>query len=71
MDDDVRGGVDADTIAVDIAYEPRISNWRALHDRAGCRSANGLAMLAYQAALQMQWWWRVPIDAAALLEVIS
>jgi len=33
-----------------------------------CASANGLGMLAHQAALQLQWWWDVPIDAAQLVE---
>jgi shikimate dehydrogenase len=67
----VMQGVGSHTLAVDITYEPRISPWRALHDQSGCRTANGLGMLAYQAALQMQWWWGVDIDGAALLEVIS
>ncbi len=67
----VMQGVGAHTIAVDITYEPRMSAWRALHERSGCPSANGLGMLAYQAALQMQWWWDVPIDGAKLLAVIS
>jgi shikimate dehydrogenase len=67
----VMQGVGAHTIAVDITYEPRMSPWRALHERAGCPSANGLGMLAHQAALQMQWWWDRPIDAARLLEAIS
>lgn len=67
----VMQGVGSHTVAVDIAYEPRISPWRALHDSVGCRTGNGLAMLAYQAALQMQWWWNVPLDAAKLLEVIA
>jgi shikimate dehydrogenase len=67
----VMQGVGAETIAVDITYEPRTSAWRDLHERSGCTSANGLGMLAYQAALQMQWWWGTPIDAAKLLEVIS
>ena len=71
VDAAVTPGVSADTIAVDISYEPRVSTWRALHERAGCRSANGLGMLAYQAALQMQWWWAVPMDGAKLLEVIQ
>jgi shikimate 5-dehydrogenase len=30
-----------------------------------------LGMLAYQAALQMKWWWDVEIDGARLLEVIT
>ncbi|MEO9181227.1 MAG: hypothetical protein ABI298_06220, partial [Acidimicrobiales bacterium] len=64
-------GVGSHTVAVDITYEPRTSPWRALHDAAGCRTGNGLAMLAYQAALQMQWWWNVPLDAAKLLEIIA
>jgi shikimate dehydrogenase len=64
-------GVGPGTVAVDITYEPRVSAWRALYEQAGCRTQNGLAMLAYQAALQMQWWWDVAIDGAALLEVVS
>ena len=67
----VMQGVGAHTVAVDITYEPRLSAWRALHERSGCPSANGLGMLAHQAALQMQWWWDRPIDAAQLLKVIS
>ncbi len=67
----VTQGVGAHTVAIDITYEPRVSAWRALHERAGCPSANGLGMLAYQAALQMQWWWDRPIDAAQLLKVIA
>jgi len=67
----VMQGVGSHTLAVDITYEPRISQWRALHDQSGCRTVNGLGMLAYQAALQMQWWWGVDLDGAALLGVIS
>ncbi len=67
----VMQGVTSDTIAVDITYEPRMSGWRALHDAEGCRTQNGLAMLAYQAALQMQWWFETPIDGAHLLKVVS
>lgn len=67
----VMQSVGAHTIAVDVTYEPRVTAWRALHERAGCRTANGLGMLAYQAALQMHWWWNVEIDGARLLEVIS
>ena len=66
----VHQGVGEHTVAVDITYEPRMSNWRALYESRGCRSANGFGMLAYQAARQMQWWWDVPIDGAKLLEVL-
>jgi len=45
-----------------------MSAWRALHERSGCASANGLGMLAHQAALQLQWWWDVPIDRRATVE---
>ena len=48
-----------------------MSSWRALHERSGCATANGLGMLAYQAALQLQWWWDVPIDAGQLLKVMA
>jgi shikimate dehydrogenase len=64
-------GVSAETIAVDITYDPRETPWRSLYDEAGCRTTNGLGMLAYQAALQMKWWWDVDIDGARLLEVIT
>lgn len=64
-------GVDADTIAVDITYEPRMSPWRQSYEDLGCRSANGLGMLAYQAALQVRWWWGRDVDGAKLLEVIE
>ena len=67
----VMQGVGAHTIAIDITYEPRRTAWRALHERAGCPSANGLGMLAHQAALQMQWWWERPVDATKLLEAIT
>jgi shikimate dehydrogenase len=69
--DELVPGVTKDTIAVDVAYEPRLTPWRSLYDEAGCRTTNGLGMLAYQAALQMKWWWDVEIDGARLLEVIS
>jgi shikimate 5-dehydrogenase len=64
-------GVGPDTVAVDITYLPAMSTWLTLHERVGCRTQNGLAMLAYQAALQMQWWWDVEMDGASLLRAIS
>lgn len=64
-------GVHQETVAVDITYDPRESAWRTLYDEVGCRTMNGLAMLAYQAALQMQWWWGVAVNGADLLEVIT
>jgi shikimate dehydrogenase len=64
-------GVRPETIAVDITYEPRTTEWRDRYATAGCRSMNGLAMLAYQAALQMRWWWDVDIEGAELLKVIE
>lgn len=69
--DQVLPGVTDETIAVDVTYEPRQSAWLAAHDERGCASANGLAMLAYQAARQMSWWWGVPISGEALREVIE
>ena len=70
-DDQVLPGVTAETAAVDITYEPRRSTWLMAHEERGCRSANGLGMLAFQAARQMSWWWGVPMDGEALLEVIA
>jgi shikimate dehydrogenase len=64
-------GIDTDTIAVDIIYAPVLSHWRASYAAAGCRTQNGLAMLAYQAALQMNWWFDAQLDGADLLKVIS
>jgi len=63
-------GVHHESVAVDISYEPERTTWRTLYDDAGCRTMNGLAMLAFQAAIQMQWWWGVPLDGAKLLEVL-
>jgi shikimate dehydrogenase len=70
-DDQVLPGVTGETVAVDITYEPRRSPWLVAHEQRGCRSANGLGMLAFQAARQMSWWWGVPMDGEALLEVIA
>src|SRR5271168_1270696 len=64
-------GVHHDTIAVDITYDPRQSEWRQRYSDAGCRTMNGLAMLAFQAALQMQWWWGAEIEGGDLLEALS
>jgi shikimate dehydrogenase len=63
-------GVHPETIAVDITYEPRESEWRMRYEEAGCRTMNGLGMLAFQAAIQMEWWWGVTLDGAQLLEVL-
>jgi shikimate dehydrogenase len=63
-------GVHPDTIAVDITYDPRESEWRQRYDEAGCRTMNGLGMLAFQAAIQMEWWWGVTLEGAQLLEVL-
>ncbi|HSN02115.1 MAG TPA: shikimate dehydrogenase [Acidimicrobiales bacterium] len=70
-DDQVLPGVTNETVAVDITYEPRRSPWLMAYEERGCRSANGLGMLAYQAARQMSWWWGVPMDGEALMEVIA
>jgi shikimate dehydrogenase len=64
-------GVTSSTIAIDIAYDPTMTPWRSLYEDAGCRTRNGLGMLAYQAALQMTWWWDVTIDGAELLKVLQ
>jgi shikimate dehydrogenase len=64
-------GVHHDTVAVDITYDPRQSEWRQRYSDAGCRTMNGLAMLAFQAALQMRWWWGVDIEGGDLLEALS
>jgi shikimate dehydrogenase len=72
----VRGAAEAGVahgapIGVDIAYEPRMTPWRAALEARGCRTVNGLGMLAYQAARQMRWWFGVEVDGAALLEEIE
>jgi shikimate dehydrogenase len=64
-------GVNPDTIAVDITYSPAVSPWLALHRELGCATQNGLPMLAYQAALQMRWWWDADLNPRQLLEVIA
>ena len=64
-------GTSANTICVDITYSPLQSDWLVFFEEQGCRTANGLAMLAYQAALQFKFWWNVDIDGDDLLEVIK
>jgi shikimate dehydrogenase len=64
-------GVTPETIAVDVTYAPALSTWRTMYAEAGCRTQNGLSMLAYQAALQMSWWFETEIDGAELLKVVS
>jgi shikimate dehydrogenase len=64
-------GVHPETVAVDITYDPAESEWRSRYGAAGCRTMNGLPMLAYQAARQMRWWWDVDVSGAALLEALS
>jgi len=64
-------GVGATTCAVDITYNDLVSPWMAHYVSVGCRVMNGLPMLAYQAALQMSWWWGQPLDGAALLAVLQ
>jgi len=67
----VMQGVTRDTIAVDVTYDPRTSAWLALHANLGCPHANGLAMLAYTVARQMNWWWKTELDGAQLLKALS
>lgn len=67
----VLDGATPHSVALDVAYEPRRTPWRAQYEETGCRSANGLAMLAFQAAAQMRWWWGVEVDGARLWEVIE
>ncbi len=64
-------GVGPDTLAVDITYEPRRSKWLELHEALGCSVANGLGMLAFQAARQLSWWFERPVSGSALLAVLS
>ena len=67
----VEAGVTEATVAVDIVYEPRTTPWMRQYAARGCRVTNGLSMLAYQAALQMEWWFGQPIDGARLREAIQ
>ncbi len=62
-------GVSTDTVVVDITYEPERSAWLALYEEFGCQVANGRAMLVFQAARQLSWWFNQPVEGAALFEV--
>jgi len=64
-------GIHAETICIDITYAPAVSKWLAFFEAEGCRTANGLGMLAHQAALQFKFWWNVDIDGEDLLEVLT
>jgi len=67
----VLNGVTSTTVAVDITYSPPVSPWLQMHADQGCRIQNGLPMLAYQAALQMNWWWNADLRGGDLLKVIQ
>lgn len=67
----VADGAAPSTIAVDVAYEPRSTPWREAYAALGCRTANGLGMLAHQAARQMTWWWGREVDPVALLKAVA
>lgn len=64
-------GVTKYTIAVDVTYSPRESQWLAVHRATGCAVMNGVPMLAYQAARAMSQWWGVDLSGAQLLESIA
>jgi shikimate dehydrogenase len=64
-------GVSPDSAAVDIAYEPRTSEWLALYEQLGCETDNGLRMLAFQAAAQLEWWLDQTFDGDEILESIK
>lgn len=66
----VRQGVTPDTVAVDVTYNPLQSPWLALHASSGCRTTNGLAMLAYVSACSLNWWLGTELSGATLLSVL-
>ena len=66
----VMQGVTRETVAVDITYEPRLSSWLERHAQLGCRNTNGLSMLAYTVARQMNWWWDSDIPGSYLLAAL-
>jgi shikimate 5-dehydrogenase len=63
--------VTRDTICVDITYDPRSTQWMETHRQLGCRVTNGLGMLAYTVARQMNWWWDSDIPGAYLLDALT
>lgn len=58
-------------VAVDIAYRPARSAWLDEQERAGARTANGLAMLAHQAQHQLEWWFGRPVPIAPLRAAVG
>ena len=64
-------GAGEKTICVDITYAPLVSDWLSFFEKEGCQTANGLGMLAHQAALQFKFWWDIDIDGDDLLEVLK
>jgi shikimate dehydrogenase len=67
----VMQGVSRDTIAIDVTYEPRESAWLARYALLGCVYRNGLSMLAYTVARQMNWWWNSDIPGSYLLPALT
>jgi shikimate dehydrogenase len=67
----VMQGISPDSTAIDITYDPLESDWLRVYRKLGCATSNGLGMLAFQAAAQMNWWWGSEINGADLLKVIQ
>jgi shikimate dehydrogenase len=57
--------------AFDVVYEPRETQWLRQRREEGLTASNGLAMLAYQARHQLEWWFDRPVSMAPLLRAVG
>lgn len=55
-----------DMVVMDTVYRPVKTPFLQAAERAGCKIVNGLEMLVYQGAAQVEWWFDLILPAAAL-----
>ena len=58
-------------VAVDLVYEPRVTEWLAQAARSGAAVVDGLGMLVHQAALQVTRWTGRPAPVEAMWEAVG
>lgn len=54
-------------VVMDTVYRPVMTPFLQAAAKAGCRTINGLEMLVYQGAAQVEWWLDLELPTAALI----
>lgn len=57
---------DKNMVVMDTVYRPVKTPFLEAAEKAGCRTINGLEMLIYQGAAQVEWWFDLQLPATSL-----